>query len=79
MLFSSSINWEIFYWCLEINTSSITPFYWFTTGITRKFVEGPFLPYFQYLITSFRLVSWVTEGALLQYFQYLIISFRLVS
>jgi hypothetical protein len=40
------------------------------TGITCRFVEGASLPYFQYLITSFRLVSWVTEGALCSYFQY---------
>jgi hypothetical protein len=30
-----------------INTSSTTPFYWFTTGTTRKFAEGALLPYFQ--------------------------------
>jgi hypothetical protein len=37
---------DIFYWCLEIDTSSTTPFYQFTTGTTRKFTEGASLPYF---------------------------------
>jgi hypothetical protein len=40
------------------------------TGITRKFAEGTSLPYFQQVITSFRLVSRVTVGALCSYFQY---------
>jgi hypothetical protein len=55
---------------LKIDISSTTPFYPFTTGITRKFVEGASFPYFEYLITSFRLVSWVSEGPLCSYFQY---------
>jgi hypothetical protein len=53
-----------------MDTSSTTLFYQFTTGIMRKFAEGASLPYFQYPITSFWLVSWVTEGALWSYFQY---------
>jgi hypothetical protein len=61
---------DIFYWCLKIDTTSTTLFYQFTTGIKHKFAEGTSLPYFQNLITSFRLVSWVTEGALYLYFQY---------
>jgi hypothetical protein len=59
---------DIFYWCLEIDTTSTTLFYLFTTRTTRKFTEGASLPYFQYLITSFRLVSWVSEGSLCLYF-----------
>jgi hypothetical protein len=38
---------DIFYWCLENDTSSTTPFYWFRTSITRKLAEGASLPYFQ--------------------------------
>jgi hypothetical protein len=52
---------DIFYWCVEMDTSSTTLFYQFTTGIMRKFAEGASLPYFQYPITSFWLVSWVTD------------------
>jgi hypothetical protein len=37
---------------------------------TSKFTEGASLPCSQYLITSFRLESWVTQGALHSYFQY---------
>jgi hypothetical protein len=40
------------------------------SGIMRKFAEGASLPYFQYQITSFELVSYVTEGASLPHFQY---------
>jgi hypothetical protein len=40
------------------------------TSTTRKFTEGSSFPYFQYLITSFQLVSWVSEGPLCSYFQY---------
>jgi hypothetical protein len=68
--FSPWSTGDIFYWCLEIDTTSTTPFYRFTTGITRRFIEGALLPYFQYLITSFRLVSWVSKGSLCLYFQY---------
>jgi hypothetical protein len=38
--------YDVFRRRLEIKTSSITPFYWFTTSITRKFAEGALLPYF---------------------------------
>jgi hypothetical protein len=38
---------DVFCQHLEINTSCITPFYWFTTGITCKFAEGASLPYFR--------------------------------
>jgi hypothetical protein len=31
----------IIYWCLEVNFTSTTLFYWFTTGTTCKFTEGP--------------------------------------
>jgi hypothetical protein len=31
---------------VEINTSSTTLFYWFTSDITCKFAEGALLPYF---------------------------------
>jgi hypothetical protein len=47
MLFSSLINQDIFRRCLEINTSTITPFYSFMIGIICKFAEGASLLYFQ--------------------------------
>jgi hypothetical protein len=59
---------NIFCWHLVIDTSSITPFYRFMTGSMCQFTEGASLPYFRYLTTSFRLVSWVTEGVLRSYF-----------
>jgi hypothetical protein len=46
-MFLSLINWDMFYWCLEIDTSSTTLFYQFTTGITCMLAEGVLLPYFQ--------------------------------
>jgi hypothetical protein len=36
---------DIFYWCLEIDITSTTPFYRFMTGTTHKFTEGSSLPY----------------------------------
>jgi hypothetical protein len=34
------VNWDIFYWCPEINTSSTTPFYWFTLVLHASLLKG---------------------------------------
>jgi hypothetical protein len=68
--FSSMINWGHLLLVLENDTSNTTLFYRLTKVTIRNFAEGASLPYFQYLITSLWLVSWVTEGALRLYFQY---------
>jgi hypothetical protein len=61
--------------------SSTTPFYWFTTSITRKFDEGPrshtssTTPFYCFTAGMTRKFA---EGSSLPYFQQQITSFRLV-